>query len=180
MELHKIIEKLENLKTCIGGSPVIYLGGSYALKHVYNVLKRDTEDIDVIIYDFNQKQLDWILDHFNVDLNHPYPIRLDADSSVFYITAIFDDKKVKINFITYKSFIPLNSYAFFQTIPVVPLKAILDAKLEYNRPKDKADLLDIMMELNNPTDTHLPKDCASRPKSVKLKTAEQNGRLAEL
>jgi hypothetical protein len=179
MELHKIISKLNKLTDSVGIEK-IFIGGSYALKHVYNVLQRDTEDIDVIIYDFNQKQLDWILDHFNVDLNHPYPIRIDADSSVFYINAIFDDKKVKINFITYKSFVQLNSYAFFQTIPVVPLKAILDAKLEYNRPKDKADLLDIMMELNNPTDSHLPKDCISRPKSVKKETAKKNGLLSEL
>ena len=64
-------------------------------------------------------------------------------------------------FIIYKGPIPFKKiYTSWNGISVVPLKAILDAKLEYNRPKDKADLLDIMMELNTPRETHLPEKLA--------------------
>jgi hypothetical protein len=182
MEIEKIVKKL----TALGTSKLkhnVLIGGSFALKHIYEVLKRDTEDIDIIIYNFNKEQLDWIEECFEVTTvgSHYTSHLLLQEKSVLYITALLDGVAVKLNFIIYKDPIPFKKiYTSWNNISVVPLKAILDAKLEYNRPKDKADLLDIMMELNNPTDSHLPKDCISRPKSVKKETAKKNGFLSEL
>lgn len=158
MEIQKIAKKL----TALGTSRLkhnVLLGGSFALKHVYEVLKRDTEDIDIIIYNFNKEQLDWIEDHFEVTtMKSHYTSHLLLDEKgILYITALLDGVAVKLNFITYKGPIPFKKiYTSWDDISVVPLKSILDAKLEYNRPKDKADLLDIMMELNTPKETHLP------------------------
>jgi hypothetical protein len=156
MELQKIFKKLQAL----GGTNCVFLGGSYVLKHVYNVLQREPEDIDVIIYKFNQKQLDWIREHFDINYkNEGYGpnVTADRDKDIFYIQALHERKPVVINVIAYKEFRWLGSYANYKNEhPVVPLKAILDAKLEYNRPKDKADLLDIILELSTPRNTHSP------------------------
>jgi hypothetical protein len=161
MELTKIIKKLESLSSAgVNNSPKIFIGGSYALKNVYNVTKKEPGDIDVIIYNFNEKQLDWIKEHFDINYCGDYGttwLDLDKNKNTFYIQAFLDRKSVTVNFITYKDYTHLNYYAItFNSIPVVPLKAIIDAKLEYNRPKDKADLLDIIMELNTPRQTHSP------------------------
>jgi hypothetical protein len=158
MELKKIFHKLESFS--VTTTHHVFLGGSYVLKHVYDVLKRETEDIDIIIYGFSQRQLDWIRENFDIHYkseSYGPTTTADRDKDIFYIQALHKGKAVFINFITYKHFLYINSYAKYDNdLSVIPLKAILDAKLQYNRPKDKADLLDIMMELNTPRETHLP------------------------
>jgi len=167
MELPTIVEHLNALVP----NPNIYIGGSYALQNCYGLLNhRKPNDIDVIIYRFTQEQLDWLWKHFFLSVEgvhytkHDKYINLNNDKNIFYIQAFNCEQAVKINFITYRKSRHFNASTVYRGIPVLPLKAIIDAKLDYGRDKDKADILAIMLELNNLTNLHLP---LYEPKSTK-------------
>jgi hypothetical protein len=163
MELTKIIEKLETLATRKGK---IFLGGSYALKYFYDIFDhRPYGDIDVIVYNFNQAQFDWIKDHFEIDSNNDYVENIKSENkcSIFYFNALHKNRKEKINFIVYSDDIKFkwkyqHNSLKLEGLNVLPLKAIIDAKLEYSREKDKSDFFEMQKSLFTPRKSHLSDD----------------------
>jgi len=163
MELTKIIKKLETLAK--DKTTNIFIGGSYALKHYYGLLDREPGDLDIIIYEFTKEQFDWLNEHFTVRNNDHSNIYDDIDPantcSIFYIDSLFNGEKKSINFIVYKDerrYYETSSNSTFPTmygIPVLSLKAIIDAKLEYNRNKDANDILKMINKIMTPTQKHL-------------------------
>lgn len=133
------------------------LGGSYALKHVYGILDRDPDDIDIIIKPIFFKKQNTKLKNLIVDLFSICTIT-DCLYDVYTNNSEYElNFKIKynicncshINFILpKKARAILNSPIEFNNIPVSSLAEILKAKASYNRDKDKLDFYSINTKLS--------------------------------
>jgi hypothetical protein len=134
-------------------------GGSYALKNVYGVLNRPTDDIDIILTTgCHSKNEEDSVKVFSI-LEKLFPLdtittQMECYSNAeTYINAkvecVLDNEKVMVNFIMNKNFSWKDwcSQVFYKGVRVIPLMRILEAKGGYNRDKDKLDLFSITQKI---------------------------------
>jgi hypothetical protein len=157
MDLKGIVDAIELEGKQIGLRAMV--GGSYALKKVYGVLDRPTDDIDIILNRFHHTSgEEGAADVFNI-LKKLFPLDTISEQMERYpnsetyintkVLCVIDNKQVMVNFLMNKTFSyrDWDSKVFYQGVRVTPLMRILEAKGEYNRDKDKLDLFSITQKI---------------------------------
>ena len=135
------------------------LGGSYALKNVYGVLNRPTDDIDIILTTgCHSKTEEDSVEVLNI-LKSLFPLeKLSAQMECYpeaethinaKVECVLDYDKVTVNFMMNKNFSwkDWSSQVYYKGVRVTPLMRILEAKGGYNRDKDKLDLFSITQKI---------------------------------
>jgi hypothetical protein len=130
----------------------VYVGGTYVLKHIVDLLDRDINDIDVIVHQPTKAQLFQLRNLESLGIN-VYKEAAKANST--YTPTVEGFGCILMNFYYnninyYVVDWPLISTASIATIDhykLVPLSYILHMKGYYNRPKDMEDLIQMSEKL---------------------------------
>ena len=163
MKLEKLIEKLNEV---IPANCRALVGGSWALNHVYGVLHRRADDVDIIITSciFNPEERTKLSQDCLEAIQSLFPVE-----ELSFCGGAYAGNKGKDTLINHKIKTHVNygsrtlnfimssqgSYAdHFSAIkmgnmPVVPLMEIIKAKIDYNREKDQADFFNIIKNISS-------------------------------
>lgn len=163
MDLKKLMDAIERYSSKENVPVKAMLGGSYALKNVYGVINRSTDDIDIILTMGISASKEAEADSQKVFkvLETIFPMETLSTQMECYpqgdtyintkVECVFQGEAVLLNFIMNKKFdwMDWSAQIEYKGMKVTPLMTILEAKGDYNRDKDRLDLFDITQQITS-------------------------------
>jgi hypothetical protein len=159
MELHKLASSLEEKLSKYNVK--VFVGGSYALRHVYKLLDRDINDIDMIIsYRSTENVTKEVMGEAILEaLGGLFPLDTLESACDHYessnwivnhkVRTIVGYAATEVNFLCSadKHYRDYNSKVAHEGVKVVELGTLLEAKGSYYRLKDIVDFFEMSKKL---------------------------------